>query len=204
MGHGVGSHSSILAAPPTATLRRRGLDLRSCSCRGLQAGLRPLGNRANVLWRWVTALGGPVARSPYPFPPSLPSLLPFLPSLPLSLSSSLLSLLLPLSLRRRRFAAGENSLALGRACTTLGAAGRALGGVGSIWRAPGGLRRALGGRQGRSRGVGWRWVVLPGVGSAGGDEVGRGGLFDLPPRSRRVGCGRIRAGGKVFGSRQRA
>ena len=87
----------------------------------------------------------------------------------------------------------------------MGAAGRALGGVGSIWRAPGGLRRALGGRQGRSRGVGWRWVVLPGVGSAGGDEVGRGGvLFDLPPRSRRVGCGRIRAGGKVFGSRQRA
>lgn len=74
------------------------------------------------------------------FPPLCPlffllsPLSPF-PSLPPSSSSFSLSFR-----RRRRFAAGENFLALGRACTTLGAAGRALGGVG------------------------WRWVDLEGAG----------------------------------------
>lgn len=178
MGHGVGSYSSILAAPPTATLRRRGLDLRSCSWRGLQAGLRALGNRANVLWRWVTALGGPVARSPYPFSPlsalssSFSPLSPpfplFLPPLPPSLS---LSAAAAASRREKIF---WRWVVLVRRWVLQAERWVALGGVGSIWRAPGGLRRALGGRQGRSRGVGWRWAVLPGVGSAGGDEVGRG------------------------------
>lgn len=131
------------------------------------------------------------------FSPLSPPFPLFLPPLPPSLSLSAAAAAAA-SRREKIF------LALGRACTALGAAGRALGGVGSIWRAPGGLRRALGGRQGRSRGVGWRWAVLPGVGSAGGDEVGRGGLFDLPPGAVGWGARRIRAGGKVFGSQQKA
>jgi len=73
--------------------------------------------------------------------------------------------------RRRRFAAEEIFLALGREKLALGAASEALGGVGSLGSGLGRIGRALGERQSRSQGVGWRWMVRRGVGCRGGDEV---------------------------------